>query len=173
MNVESFLNVEARVFRTLRLNNTWILNIKKIHWQYPNLSFNDESVAFHPQGKPVAELQLTKTRAGIVRRPFDTSLSLSVQSLLLVDALQTFGPDHELLVASHRHVSVDSVSGSLRGGAYASEPGSPAGSAAAGSPPSQLDLSLALSSLSDSGGGGGGGGRRSFVSPTPDRQQSR
>jgi vacuolar protein sorting-associated protein 13D len=128
-------------------------------------------VAFHPQGKPVAELQLTNTRAGIVRRPFDTSLSLSVQSLLLVDALQTFGPDHELLVASHRHVSVDSVSGSLRGGACASEPGSPAGSAAAGSPPSQLDLSLALSSLSDTGGGGGG--RRSFVSPTPDRQQSR
>jgi vacuolar protein sorting-associated protein 13D len=117
----------------------------------------------------VAELQLTNTRAGIVRRPFDTSLSLSVQSLLLVDALQTFGPDHELLVASHRHVSVDSVSGSLRGGACASEPGSPAGSAAAGSPPSQLDLSLALSSLSDTGGGG----RRSFVSPTPDRQQSR
>jgi vacuolar protein sorting-associated protein 13D len=139
---------------------------------YLILSCMTKSVAFHPQGKPVAELQLTNTRAGIVRRPFDTSLSLSVQSLLLVDALQTFGPDHELLVASHRHVSVDSVSGSLRGGACASEPGSPAGSAAAaGSPPSQLDLSLALSSLSDTGGGGGGG--RSFVSPTPDRQQSR
>ncbi len=137
--------------------------------RYPILSCMTNPVAFPTQGKPVAELQLTKTRAGIVRRPFDTSLSLSVQSLLLVDALQTFGPDHELLVASHRHVSVDSVSGSLRGGACASEPGSPA----AGSPPSQLDLSLALSTLSDTGGGGGGGGRRSFVSPTPDRQQSR
>lgn len=34
----------------------------------------------------------------------DTSLSLSVHSLLLVDALQTFGPDFELLLASHKHV---------------------------------------------------------------------
>jgi len=94
------------------------------------------------------------------------SLSLSVQSLLLVDALQTLGHDYELLVASHRLVSVDSVSGSLRGGA-ASEPASPPPSVVGGSPPSHLDLSLALSSLSETGG------RRAFVSPAPDNQQQR
>lgn len=42
-------------------------------------------------------------------------------SLLLVDALQTFGPDFELLLASHKHVGMDSMSGSLRD----SEPTSP------------------------------------------------
>ena len=52
----------------------------------------------------MAELQVSGVRAGFTKRPFDTSLSLSVHSLLLVDALQTFGPDFELLVASHKHV---------------------------------------------------------------------
>ena len=67
------------------------------------------------QGKPIAELQLTSLKAGITRKPFDINFALSVQSLLLVDALQTLGSDYELLVASHRHVRVDSVSGSLKG----------------------------------------------------------
>jgi vacuolar protein sorting-associated protein 13D len=43
-------------------------------------------------------------RAAYTKRPYDTSISLSVHSLLLVDALQMFGPDFELLVASHKHV---------------------------------------------------------------------
>ena len=34
---------------------------------------------------------------------------MSVHSLLLVDALQTIGPDYKLLVASHKHVTVDNV----------------------------------------------------------------
>ena len=40
---------------------------------------------------------------------------------------QTFGPNFELLVASRKHVSVDSVSGSLRGSDPVSpmSPGSP------------------------------------------------
>ena len=86
-------------------------------------------------------------RAGLTRRPYDTNLSLSVHSLLLVDALQTLGPDYELLVASHRHVSVDSVSGSL----FSSDPASPA--CPAGSPlqpgpaPNHQELHSALSSL--------------------------
>lgn len=43
-------------------------------------------------------------KAALTTRPCDLSLSLSVHSLLLVDALQTYGPDFELLVASHKHV---------------------------------------------------------------------
>lgn len=43
-------------------------------------------------------------RANLNKRPFDSTVTLSVHSLLLVDALQTFGPDFELLVASHKHV---------------------------------------------------------------------
>lgn len=56
------------------------------------------------QGRSIAELQVTGVRAGYTQRLEDTSLTLSVHGLLLVDAIQSFGPDFELLIASHRHV---------------------------------------------------------------------
>ena len=82
---------------------------------------SEMSVDLQSQGRNIAELQVTGVRAGFTKRPFDTNIILSVHSLLLVDALQTFGPNYELLVASHKHVMVDSISGSLKG----SEPVSP------------------------------------------------
>jgi vacuolar protein sorting-associated protein 13D len=66
------------------------------------------------RGRSVAELQVSGVRAALSKRMADLSVSLSVHGLLLVDALQEFGPDFELLVASHKHVGMDSVSGSLR-----------------------------------------------------------
>lgn len=56
------------------------------------------------RNRSIAELQVSGVRAASTIRPFDTSVTLSVHSLLLVDALQTFGRDFELLVASHKHV---------------------------------------------------------------------
>ena len=56
------------------------------------------------RGRSVAELQVTGVRANLNKRPHESTATLSVHSLLLVDALQTFGPDFELLVASHKHV---------------------------------------------------------------------
>lgn len=87
------------------------------------LQFCVDQMAFEVQsrGRSVAELQVSGVKMSFTKRPFDTSLSLSVHGLLLVDALQTFGPDFELLLASHKHVGMDSVSGSLRD----SEPTSP------------------------------------------------
>ena len=41
-------------------------------------------------------------KANFTKRPYDTSTSLMIHSLLVVDAMQTFGPDFELLVASHK-----------------------------------------------------------------------
>lgn len=82
---------------------------------------SDMAVELQSQGRSIVELQVTGVKACLVKRPFDINMTLSVMSLLLVDALQTFGPNFELLVASHRHVMVDSLSGSLRG----SEPVSP------------------------------------------------
>ena len=79
------------------------------------------SVQLQSQGKSIAELQVTGVKASFTRRPYDTNIAMSVHSLLLVDAMQTFGPNFDLLIASHRQVSVDSVSGSLKG----SEPVSP------------------------------------------------
>ncbi|XP_034247458.1 vacuolar protein sorting-associated protein 13D isoform X2 [Thrips palmi] len=99
------------------------IHIEKTMSRLVMLQFSIDQMALEVQsrGRSVAELQVSGVRAGFTKRPFDTSLSLSVHSLLLVDALQTFGPDFELLVASHKHVGMDSVSGSLRD----SEPTSP------------------------------------------------
>ncbi|XP_077532737.1 vacuolar protein sorting 13D isoform X2 [Haemaphysalis longicornis] len=73
------------------------------------------------RGRCIAELQVTGIQATFSKMPLDSSITLSVHGLLLVDALQTYGPDFELLVASHRHVSMDSRSGSIRD----SDPNSP------------------------------------------------
>jgi vacuolar protein sorting-associated protein 13D len=56
------------------------------------------------RGRCIAELQVQGVSATFTKRPYDTSISLSIHSLLLVDALQRFGPDFKLLVASHSHV---------------------------------------------------------------------
>lgn len=90
------------------------------------------------RGRSVAELQVSGVRIALSKRPADLSASLSVHSLLLVDALQEFGPDFELLVASHKHVGMDSVSGSLRD----SEPVSPTSPVSPGSPDPTLPRRL-------------------------------
>ena len=56
-------------------------------------------------GRSIAELQVQGVNANFTMRPFDTSVSFSLHSLLVVDALQSFGPDFELLVASHKNLS--------------------------------------------------------------------
>lgn len=70
------------------------------------LQFVVDQMALEVQsrGRSIAELQVTGVRAGYTQRLEDTSLTLSVHGLLLVDAIQSFGPDFELLIASHRHV---------------------------------------------------------------------
>jgi vacuolar protein sorting-associated protein 13D len=79
------------------------------------------SLEVQSRGRCVAELQVAGVRVAFTKRPRDITVTLTVHSLLLVDALQTFGPDFELLIASHKHVGMDSMSGSLRD----SEPTSP------------------------------------------------
>lgn len=56
------------------------------------------------RGRSITELQVTGVKAGLSKRSIETNISLSVHGLLLVDAIQSYGPDFELLVASHRHV---------------------------------------------------------------------
>lgn len=70
------------------------------------LQFSVDQMSFEVQsrGRSIAELQVTGVKAGFSKRPEDTSLTLSVHGLLLVDAMQSFGQDFELLIASHRHV---------------------------------------------------------------------
>lgn len=70
------------------------------------LQFTVDNLALEVQsrGRSVAELQVAGVKAAFTKRPMDVCITLTVHSLLLVDALQTFGPDFELLVASHKHV---------------------------------------------------------------------
>lgn len=67
-------------------------------------SVDQLSLEVQSRGRSIAELQVTGVKAGFSKRPEDTSLTLSVHGLLLVDAMQSFGHDFELLIASHRHV---------------------------------------------------------------------
>lgn len=85
-------------------------------------------------GRYISVLKVFGTNAHFVKRPYDAEVSLTVHGLLLVDTLQTYGSDFDLLVASHKHLSFDVPTGSLR----ESQPTSPA--SADGRSPEPLDL---------------------------------
>ncbi|KAI8500253.1 Vacuolar protein sorting-associated protein 13D, partial [Branchiostoma belcheri] len=85
-------------------------------------SVDSMSVDVQSRSRSVAELQVSSVQACITKRPYDTSMTLTVHSLLLVDALQTFGPDFELLVASHKDLCMDVHGGSLVDSDHASSP---------------------------------------------------
>lgn len=115
------------------------------------LQFTIDQMSLEVQscGRSIAELQVTGVKAGFTQRSVDTNITLSVHGLLLVDAMQSYGHDFELLVASHRHVGMDSLSGSLRQSEPCSpcSPGSPDPSAGHVRPTSPLSISRAISSL--------------------------
>lgn len=54
--------------------------------------------------KSIAEIQIIGAKAGITKKTGAINVCMSVHGFLLVDAIQSFGPDFELLIASHRHV---------------------------------------------------------------------
>ncbi|KAG1679362.1 Vacuolar protein sorting-associated protein 13D [Nymphon striatum] len=78
------------------------------------------------RGCSIAELQVTGVKSTLMKRPNDNSVNLTVHGFLLVDALQTYGSDFELLIASHKNVTMDSVSGSIRDESETTSPMSPA-----------------------------------------------
>nr|XP_015192573.1 PREDICTED: vacuolar protein sorting-associated protein 13D isoform X1 [Lepisosteus oculatus] len=65
-------------------------------------------------GRYISVLKVFGTNAHFVKRPYDAEVSLTVHGLLLVDTLQTYGSDFDLLVASHKHLSFDVPTGILR-----------------------------------------------------------
>ena len=52
----------------------------------------------------LVELQVAGVKADFTQPPSHSDLSLTVHSLIVADALQSYGPDFELLVASHSNV---------------------------------------------------------------------
>lgn len=69
-----------------------------------HFAIDQMALELQSRGRSIVELQVTGVKAGFSKRPEDTNFTLSVHGLLLVDAIQSFGPDFELLIASHRHV---------------------------------------------------------------------
>ncbi|XP_069400804.1 intermembrane lipid transfer protein VPS13D isoform X3 [Ovis canadensis] len=65
-------------------------------------------------GRYISVLKVFDTNAHFVKRPYDAEVSLTVHGLLLVDTMQTYGADFDLLMASHKNLSFDIPTGSLR-----------------------------------------------------------
>ncbi|KAK7884105.1 hypothetical protein WMY93_027228 [Mugilogobius chulae] len=84
-------------------------------------NINYMQLGVESEGRYISVLKVFGTNAHFVKRPYDTEVSLTVHGLLLVDTLQTYGSDFDLLVASHKHLSFDIPTGSLR----ESQPSSP------------------------------------------------
>ncbi|XP_074028701.1 vacuolar protein sorting 13D [Leptinotarsa decemlineata] len=107
------------------------------------------SLEIQSRGRSISELQVAGVKAAFTKRSIDISVALTVHSLLVVDALQTFGPDFELLIASHKHVGMDSMSGSIRDSEPTSptSPGSPDPSLVRNGATSPIALRQALSTL--------------------------
>lgn len=89
-------------------------------------NINYMQLGVESDGRYISVLKVFGTNAHFVKRPYDVEVSLTVHGLLLVDTLQTYGSDFDLLVASHKHLSFDIPTGSLRE-SQTSSPESPKG----------------------------------------------
>eukprot|EP00794_Sanderia_malayensis_P015340 gene15340-16917_t len=67
-----------------------------------NFRFDQVSLRLHSRGRCVAELQILGVETEYTRRPYDFSVSFVLHSLLVIDAIQTFGPEYKHLVCSHK-----------------------------------------------------------------------
>ncbi|GFR72193.1 vacuolar protein sorting-associated protein 13D [Elysia marginata] len=110
---------------------------------------NKLSLEVQSQDQALIELQVTGVQADVQTKPLNTSVLLTVHSLLLVDAFQTYGRDFDLLVASHKNIILDSRSGSIRGSEVNSpmSPMSPMSPASPGSPTPDLTPSISFTSF--------------------------
>ncbi|XP_065141972.1 intermembrane lipid transfer protein VPS13D isoform X2 [Paramisgurnus dabryanus] len=77
-------------------------------------NINYMQLGIESSGRYISVLKVFGTNANFVKRPYDAMVSLTVHGLYLVDTLQTYGSDFDLLVASHKHLSFDVPTGSLR-----------------------------------------------------------
>ncbi|KAK7503179.1 hypothetical protein BaRGS_00005444, partial [Batillaria attramentaria] len=111
------------------------------------VQFLINNLSLEVQSKALLELQVTGVQANLHKKPENASLALTVHSLLVVDALQSYGQDFELLVASHHNVQLDSRSGSIMG-SEVNSPVSPQSPCSPSSPRSQSPVGFQPGSFS-------------------------
>ena len=56
-------------------------------------------------GRCVVEMRIGGVETEYMKRPYDYSVSFVLRSLLVIDALQNFGPEYRLLVSSQTEIS--------------------------------------------------------------------
>lgn len=83
---------------------TLFLILANIHYHPHHYHPHDDHLSLWWTGKALVELQVTQVQASAQKKPGNASLALTVHSLLVVDALQSYGQDFELLVASHHNL---------------------------------------------------------------------
>lgn len=59
------------------------------------------SIQIHFTGRVIAELKVDGVKSSYTKRPYDMSLSLLVYDIFLVDQVQTYGPEFQMLLSSH------------------------------------------------------------------------
>ncbi|XP_048417069.2 intermembrane lipid transfer protein VPS13D isoform X1 [Stegostoma tigrinum] len=89
-------------------------------------------------GRYISVLKVFGINSNFVKRPYDSEVTLTVHGLLLVDTVQTYGSDFDLLMASHKNLSFDVPTGSLRDSG-AQSPVSPHSSVATSANGTSLD----------------------------------
>ncbi|XP_066924160.1 intermembrane lipid transfer protein VPS13D-like isoform X2 [Clytia hemisphaerica] len=65
-------------------------------------TFEKLSLGLHSRGRCFAELQLKGIECEVAKRPYNLSVSFILSSLMLIDAIQTYGEEYELLVSSNK-----------------------------------------------------------------------
>ncbi|XP_076824042.1 intermembrane lipid transfer protein VPS13D-like isoform X2 [Clavelina lepadiformis] len=65
--------------------------------------------------EPLSVLEVKQIHTRFIKRPYDTTASLSVYSLVLVDLMQQLGPDFKFLLSSHESALTDVGCGTILG----------------------------------------------------------
>lgn len=71
--------------------------VKKLSAQ---LSINEASLTISSLGRTITEISVPGVKMEFLKRPYDSVTRLLVQDLCIVDRIQTFGPEYELVVCS-------------------------------------------------------------------------
>jgi hypothetical protein len=71
--------------------------VKKLSAQ---LSINEASLTISSLGRTITEISVPGVKMEFLKRPYDSITRLLVQDLCIVDRIQTFGPEYELVVCS-------------------------------------------------------------------------
>lgn len=88
------------------MENDLIADWEKLHQRAEmkvlsaQLSINEAVLTISSFGRTITEISVPGAKAEFLKRPYDSATRLLVQDLCIVDRIQTFGPEYELVVCS-------------------------------------------------------------------------